>query len=305
MDNERGWSREKLAWGDLELALVPGIGGRVMDIVFHGTSLLFQNPDLAGLVPDLSALGDLPSRTPHLGFPLWGGEKTWVAPDSAWPDGGPHPVLDSGPYVFTRTGTRAATMRSAVCPVSHLQIERTVTLRGPDSWSVRHHLSNRGSQPIRAGIWSVAMTRRPARYYYRSAPGQRASRVFGDPADADMGSGTIGCIACDGMREFKLAAHPSSGLSAARIARDDRAVWLVAETAPPGPAADYAHRHALEFYNSGHHDYGEIEWHSPCETLAPGRAMDFEVIFRVLLEARGRTPAEIFETLTAAKGLAS
>lgn len=302
MNDHGAWTRERLQQGDLVLEMVPRIGGRLMDIVFHGTSLLFQNPDLVGLTPDLDALGDLPTRTPHLGFPLWGGEKTWIAPDSAWPDGGPHPMLNSGPYTYAQSSPHAVTMESAVCPNSGLQIERIVTLLGSDSWSIRHQITNRGPKPKLAGVWSVAMTKRPARYFYLSGRKNPTTRVFGDPAGADQGSDGIGCIHCDGMQEFKLAAHPATGLSAARIEQDGRAVWLVANTAPPGPAQDYAHRHALEFYNSGHHDYGEIEWHSPCRVLAPGEALDFKTEFHLFLEDHHLTPTEILETLTARKG---
>jgi len=49
----------KLAQGELELCLLPLIGGRLMDVRYKGSSLLFQNPDLVGRVPDLERLSEL------------------------------------------------------------------------------------------------------------------------------------------------------------------------------------------------------------------------------------------------------
>lgn len=92
------WKLETLRSGDLKMVILPGIGGRLWDVVFQGQSLLFQNRDLEGIVPDLNQLRGLPTRSPQFGFPLWGGEKTWIAPDTNWPDGAPFGALDSGAY---------------------------------------------------------------------------------------------------------------------------------------------------------------------------------------------------------------
>jgi len=44
------WPEHKLEQGELELCLLPLIGGRLMDVRYKGSSLLFQNPDLVGLI---------------------------------------------------------------------------------------------------------------------------------------------------------------------------------------------------------------------------------------------------------------
>ena len=82
MPKKDQWETRILRQGDLELVLTPEIGGRLMDIRYRDTSLLFQNPDLEGLQADPAKLDRLPTRTPHFPFPLWGGEKTWIAPDT-------------------------------------------------------------------------------------------------------------------------------------------------------------------------------------------------------------------------------
>lgn len=110
------WTTTTIGQGDLELILNPDIGGRLMDVVFKGESLLFQNPDLLEHQPDLNRLDQLPSRAQHIPFPLWGGEKNWIAPESNWPQGAPYKILDSGRYALTREDVHSATMISPICP---------------------------------------------------------------------------------------------------------------------------------------------------------------------------------------------
>ena len=43
----------------------------------------------------------------QLGFVLWGGDKTWLAPQDRWTDGDPFLDLDSGAYDCRLTGLAA------------------------------------------------------------------------------------------------------------------------------------------------------------------------------------------------------
>ena len=110
------WKQESLSSGDLDLVILPGIGGRLWDVRFQGHSLLFQNQDLLGFAPDLEELKDYPTRSPQFRFPLWGGEKTWIAPDTSWPSGAPYAALDSGPYETISAECNQITLRSPICP---------------------------------------------------------------------------------------------------------------------------------------------------------------------------------------------
>lgn len=70
---------------------------------------------------DPAALSDLPTRSPHFGFPFWGGEKTWISPDADWGEAAPYPVLDSTPYSVRRQTGRQFELRSEVfrlCPAA-------------------------------------------------------------------------------------------------------------------------------------------------------------------------------------------
>lgn len=290
------WAEQSLVHRDLELVLVPDIGGRLMDIRYQGASLLFQNPDLLSTEPDLQHPENLPTRAKHLAFPLWGGEKTWIAPDSNWSEGAPYPVLDSGKYSYQQQSSRSATMVSSVCPLSSLQITREIKITGNNSWTIRHVAANHGTDKRMVGLWSVMMTRRPANYYFNSAH-HKPVTVFGDADDAFACSDNIGQITCDSMKEFKLGCHPANGVSFCHMPTSIGNIWILNRVNTLAKPGAYAHGHAMEFYNSGHYHYGELEWHSPLCQLQPGFASEFYLHYRIHVSDIDLTPAEIFELM--------
>ncbi len=296
------WVKEILKCNDLELILVPGIGGRLMDVKYKGVSLLFQNPDLLSYQPDLTRLHELPTRATHLSFPLWGGEKTWIAPDADWPDGAPHSYLDSGQYTFQRHQSLCASMLSPVCPQSKLQISRMIELRDSGNWTIRHKVINMGEKPRLTGIWSVMMTQTPASYFFRTIVGATPKVVFGEPGEAYSCHNGVGQITCDVQQEFKLGIHPESGMTAARIQTNIGALWLVNRGKIMEQPEHYAHGHALEFYNSGHYDYGELEWHSPAVQLQPEQAVEFELDYQLLLEDKACSTDKMFKMIEDRQG---
>lgn len=138
------WNELTLKNGEFSLTLLPGVGGRLWDLALDGQSILFQNSDLIGQAVDLAALDKLPTRSRQFGFPLWGGEKTWIAPDRDWSGGDPHPVLDSGPYSVSKQSESSVAMTSNTCPISGLIVTREVALAAPSSWHIRHRVRNTG-----------------------------------------------------------------------------------------------------------------------------------------------------------------
>jgi len=291
------WATNILKYDDLELILVPDIGGRLMDVKYKGISLLFQNPDLLSYLPDLTRLAELPSRAKHLSFPLWGGEKTWIAPDVEWPDGAPHSALDSGAYAFESNDSQSASMHSPICPKSYLQINRTIDLRGSGHWTIRHQVVNKGLNPRLTGIWSVMMTRAPASYLFRPVSGDIPKTVFGEPKMAFNCYEGIGQINCDERREFKLGIHPAKGITAARIPTSIGTIWIVNTGCVLKHTDEYAHGHALEFYNSGHYNYGELEWHSPAAYLQPDQSYEFELGYKLIMEDNNYSAVELFKRI--------
>lgn len=282
MSEPNPWRSVKLSNPWLELSLLPGIGGRVMNAHYLGENLLFENPDSHGFCPDLSDVSTVPTRATHLPFPLWGGEKTWVAPERDWPQGAPHPVLDSGPYELDEVSPFCVCMTSEVCPLSGLQIGRTVTLaKGDASWDVLHEMTNHSGTAVYCGIWSVMMVRRPAAIRCRVPGGSDYAVLMGDPGAALVRRSDWAEVTCDQAAEFKIGLQPSSALAEVQFPTASGAIVLTTETSPLSRPDAYAHGHALEVYNSGTYPYAELEWHAPASVLEPGATISLSISHRI------------------------
>ena len=91
-----GWQAQVLRNELVTLAVIPAIGGRVMQYDLSDHPFLWVNPAEIGRTYEPAA--DAPWRN-------FGGFKSWVAPQGRWLRGGgewpPAPTLDHGAYVTT------------------------------------------------------------------------------------------------------------------------------------------------------------------------------------------------------------
>ncbi|PSL15362.1 hypothetical protein [Shimia abyssi] len=279
------WNIHSLSSETLELQCLPGIGGRLWDVKFEGQSLLFQNADLIGTAVDLDALADLPTRSPQFGFPLWGGEKTWISPDSDWPNGAPYPMLDSGPYSANLIGATRIRMQSLVCPLSHLQIEREIFLTAANGFALRHKVTNLGPEDRFTGNWSVLMLDRPCKIALETGTENTITPVFGDVTDMVHHSGRYSVFECGKPQEFKSGTRNMAGRVVMRVATPAGPVILSAATPRPTQNDSYAHGHDFEVFNSKDYAYCEAEWHSPARVLKPNESLLYHQDFTVRREA--------------------
>lgn len=152
--------------GELELAFLPQVGGRLISLRLHSDEVLWRNP--AFLADDLSPV------VPHARWPRpdgtmasWanvGGNKTWPAPQGwsgsdEWP-GPPDEILDAGAYAVEATvddhGAAHVALASAPDPRTGLRISRAFTL--PASGSAFSQVStfvNDSPVPVRWSVWEV------------------------------------------------------------------------------------------------------------------------------------------------------
>ena len=295
------WKQETLSSSDLELAVLPGIGGRLWDVRFQGHSLLFQNPDLMGYTPDPNELTGYPTKSPQFGFPLWGGEKTWIAPDTSWPNGAPYKALDSGSYETIETGKNHIAMRSPICPQSGLQIEREIRLESCVEFSIHHKVCNQGKDAWDVGIWSVMMLNHKARI---GVPGKKMKTgdVFGNPAGFYSQSDEGIIWNCDEPGEFKMGTENPSGRTFVRFETDQATIWMLCQTdlAPSDDA--FAHTFPLGIFNSGDYPYCEAEWHGPLKMLSPNSMTEFTQRFKVWADdaplALAKTEMELMKCMS-------
>lgn len=281
------WRELSIKRDALTLTLLPGIGGRLWDVALGGRSFLFQNPDLLGQPFRADSLASLPTRSPQFGFPLWGGEKTWVAPDRDWPAGAPYPALDAGAYHIATHSPEAVSLVSPVCPISQLRITRTITLRSGSAFSIAHSLRNCGSAPRRCGIWSVMMLDHPARI---AVPGPHPDiRPVFDRHDGRAKSCADGLTCtCQNPHQFKIATANPTGRTLIRNPSHD--ISILCTTGPSAPGDSYAHGLPFEIFNSGDYAYCEAEWHAPARDLAPQAELRFTQNFRIW---RGAPPGDL------------
>jgi len=272
------WAVVQLQMNDLELTMLPGLGGRLWDVTFKGRSLLFQNPDLAGLPVDETNLASLPTRSPQFAFPLWGGEKTWIAPDTSWTDGAPFPVLDSGAYQVASGSETQVDMTSAVCPISDLSVTRRITMKHENAWTIEHAVTNHGASARVTGIWSVMMIDAPAKIGVATQD-PAFHPVFGSAGP--LVSNRQNCVVADCARkqEFKVGLPNPDGETLVRFGKGG--LWMMCSVPKPKQVDRYAHQHPFEVFNSGDYNYCEAEWHSPQARLLPGDTLRFQQEFRI------------------------
>ena len=288
-----GWPAFALTQGALVLHVVPSVGGRLMGIALGGDELCFINPALHGR----HDTGDAATWAQLGGdwtFPLWGGGKTWLAPESAWPGNVPHRDLDSGAWAVLEHWCDDASMgvdlQSPVCRDSGLQLRRHLSLpRHGAHWRIEHEAVNRGTAAWTGGLWDVLMLKRPARVSVALAD-ELAPRwpsavraLPGLPSLDDlMRRGVLRAradridIACEQPGVFKLGFDSAAGEVRADL-RVATGLVRYQRRAPLPRTARYAHGHPLEVFNAPALPYFEIESHSPAITLPPGERTAFAV----------------------------
>lgn len=265
-----GWPSLRIAAGPAELVFVPVLGGRLMGIRLDGEELLWVNPELAGRTPDLD---NLPAA-----FPLWGGEKTWIAPQSDWPENVPSPDLDSGAYAVEQRDGRLV-LTSAICRRTGLQIVRTFDVGSDGSWTTRHTIRNRGERTTFAGPWTVMMINRDTRFFI---PGEGEPVYMYYRPGYDGRLETLTQVDCYDTTVFKTGHRLAEGWFAAFLPRADGRAAMIAQYGSPTPnGGRWAHGHPAEVYNSAQYPYCEMELHGPGRDLAPGEELSWDMRTKV------------------------
>jgi hypothetical protein len=278
-----GWDGWWIRRGPLELGLVPGVGGRLMSMRWHGHELSFVHPQHAGRRPSLPAAAAVVGALKReLGFVHWGGDKTWLAPQERWIEAMPFLDLDSGAYELTVERDDGAhvriAMRSPVCREVGVRLTRTIDVPGDDEdFTVEHTLENASDDAIAWGLWDVHQLNGPGiAYVPRRAASPFRDGVKAYPAEGDSEGaradvvrllGDVAAIDCRRPRWFKFGSDADEGWALGVV---ETARGLVGYRKAVAPTGGYGHDCVVEVYNDPHRPYFELEAHGPVVTLAPG-----------------------------------
>jgi hypothetical protein len=284
----KGWDAVWIERGPLTLILVPQVGGRIMSVCLHGRELAFVNPAYLGRVDDIAAITDLHAYKRRVGFRLWGGEKTWLAPQDRWTDDVPFVDLDSGAYELSLDrSTGAATMTSPVCRETGVEIERRVELGDRDgTWRITHTLRNRSDRVVNWAPWSVDMMLRPATVFLptrAASPYPRGVRTFDNEGvsttvrdEVVSFLDDIAVISCRRPVRFKYGADADPGRLLAVLEAGDRGLVGYRKSVPTYYPRPYGAGCVLEVFNAPALPYLELELHGPLASLQPGESFSVQ-----------------------------
>ncbi|MBD2867208.1 DUF4380 domain-containing protein [Paenibacillus arenilitoris] len=273
-----------------EVSAVPGIGGRIAAFGANGVNLLYRNESLAGYRPAYEAanadeMRALRERGPIL---LYGGEKTWLAPQADW-GGCPYADLDHGEYEL-RTEREGDAVRlvltSPVCRETRLQIIRTITCADDDPrMEIEQRLVNHGTAAVTKGLWQVTMLNRDGIVDVPDGEGVKAERpvpmLRAENAPAAREAGGWRLKLGDNTL-FKLGFMTDAGQTAARHTGPDGERYTLVKTFDVAADRAYPHHTVVEVYNAEEYPYYELEVHSPAYTLQPGESAAFTVRWELL-----------------------
>ena len=314
-----GWDTYRLSSERIQLAIAPAIGGRIISLKFDEEEWLFVQEEHLGETFDFSKVKDWAREKELLGFRLWGGDKTWVAPQKEWLSSIPPLTLDAGPYQceplkIPYTSPHKSTsenpnenlsatgivLKSSMDPETGLQIVRKITLREDHSVLLSQSFSNLSSKTVSKGIWNVTQILRDIFVYLPVS----CEKIISYPDEGDSQGlkkemvEPIGKhwsrIRCDSPCHFKYGASLSSFSDSPTVPSEKEGRLLTAKPSRRKKDflvmdrlfsvtcnAPYAHESAMvEVYNSPTMDYAEAEVHSPLYKIEPCQTVEHSQLWK-------------------------
>lgn len=274
--NYYGWQGYLLKSKNIELGIIP-LGGRIISLKAYDEELLFVEKELVGKTPDLTKLDTqyLADKKRELGFMLWGGDKTWVAPESAWIASTPPLDLDSQNYALSFDDENTITLTSPICRETGLQLIRKISITSNDIIELHQTMLNRGQKPIKKAIWDVTQLLKPFEILvpasesaikpdtrFEASTTCRHDFVIAQESDQTK-------ILCEQPVIYKFGALIEKGQITAQTKRSNKIISMT-RYFDIEPEKHYPDDHMIEVYNSPDKNYLELEVLAPLTTLAPG-----------------------------------
>ncbi|MBI3240917.1 MAG: hypothetical protein HYZ49_01320 [Chloroflexi bacterium] len=258
----------------LSLTVVPALSGRAMELIVRKQNLFWINePLLKGEAGGDPAMGN---------WMNWGGYKTWLAPQSRWPD--PNALSDEMDNVewavVGQTDSPVATslhLRGPIIPWSGLQLSRQITLRaGEKKVAVRESIHNASDTTQTWAAWAVAQFPTPGWAVYPSEGARKTLALTPPKFRRDQ-------LHFKGDKKWKTGALTSEGWGEYQAKN-----WAKSFRASFAPHANLPHPDNcnLETWSNTDPAYMELEWLGPLVTLKPGESWAFETEWFIDLAPR-------------------
>jgi hypothetical protein len=288
----------RLSEAGLRLGIVPGLGGRIVELRAAGGENLLDADPRFWKEPFPPA--DL--RTP---FASWNGHTYWVGPQSAWwtqqdldPDRlraratwPPDPFHETARYEVREWSPSKARLESPLSPITGLRRELEVELIDASRVRVRVIATNGRTTPVAWSIYSNTRVRPDGWAYVRLAPNgitriegprdgsaypHRMVRGFFASPPGVKAAGAATALTADVylrpaepqiayFRRRQVLLKRSESLSEARLHPEETLVEIYRSSGGPSDAPLL-----------------ELEMHGPYQTLQPGQAMSFEETWEIL-----------------------
>jgi hypothetical protein len=244
--------RYVMAWNDVALEVDPRTGGRVTALRLGGRNLLTESSVDPGNF----------------------GSTFWTSPQSVW-GWPPVPEIDHAPYRATIAG-RAIVMRSPRSASLGVEVEKAIAAdrtRGAILFDYRIH--NLGDAPLQTAPWQIT----------RVAPG---GLTFYPSGEAPYSPSNLEVRQEAGVTWFDY--DRSRITDHQKLFADGREGWIahvdgdavLVKTFPVAPRAAHAPGEAqIEIYANPAHTYVEVEVQGAYESVAPGGALAWRVVWLV------------------------
>jgi len=260
--------RHVLAWDDVRLEIDAATGGRVTALRFGGRNLLSEPAADAGNF----------------------GSTFWPSPQTAW-GWPPLAEIDHGPY-RAELEPAAIVMRSAISPALAVQVEKRFAAdAGRAAVVFDFAIHNRGEAPTRLAPWQITRVPPGGLSLFPSGSGDNPPSPSGPHSTLvvreAMGVTWYAYDAAAVTDHQKLFAEGREGW----LAHVDGDALLVKTFAIVPRAAQAPGEAQIEIYATPAHTYVEVEAQGPYETIAPGAALSWRVVWLVR-----RLPADVPRT---------
>jgi len=292
--NNWGWKSYVMSNGLITLAVVPQIGGRVMQYDLAGHPSIWVNPAEFGNTYEPSASS---SWHNYGGYKVWPApQKEWITTGGGWP---PPPNLDFGTYscriIASSPDSSTIHLESPIETLEGwkcvgLGFRRRLTIyRDQTRVKVEQTIVNHGKRPVMWGVWDVTqlVVNHPGEEdwgnFWVYFPIKKNSR-FGPKGYYIMGGRgnnpqwkanlTEGISAVQYLHRSGKIGSDSDGGWIAYV--DQRDGYLYAKGFPYYAEGTYPDSGAtIEVFTSGGDPYLEVEVLSPLIALTPGDSFTF------------------------------